>query len=184
MGYYDGIAGISTRASAFEVAKWTKTPAVLIVDGKGMSVSVTALIQGFLTYQTDNQIEGVIFNRVSPMLYPRLRKMVEEQLGIQVYGYVPELKGFKLESRHLGLKLPEEIKELKDQMHLLGKQMEKTVDLDGLLKLAAQAEDIPVAEKKDDLVRKGDQGKRGKTHCAKRESPHRGGKRRGILLYL
>ena len=47
MGYYDGIAGISTRASAFEVAKWTKTPAVLIVDGKGMSVSVTALIQGF-----------------------------------------------------------------------------------------------------------------------------------------
>ena len=42
MGYYDGIAGISTRASAFEVAKWTKTPAVLIVDGKGMSVSVTA----------------------------------------------------------------------------------------------------------------------------------------------
>ena len=123
MGYYDGIAGISTRASAFEVAKWTKTPAVLIVDGKGMSVSVTALIQGFLTYQTDNQIEGVIFNRVSPMLYPRLRKMVEEQLGIQVYGYVPELKGFKLESRHLGLKLPEEIKELKEQMHLLGKQI-------------------------------------------------------------
>ena len=128
-----------------------------------MSVSVTALIQGFLTYQTDNQIEGVIFNRVSPMLYPRLRKMVEEQLGIQVYGYVPELKGFKLESRHLGLKLPEEIKELKEQMHLLGKQMEKTVDLDGLLKLAAQAEDIPVAEKKEDLVRKGDQGKRGKS---------------------
>ena len=40
---------------------------------------------------------------------------------------------------------------------------EKTVDLDGLLKLAAQAEDIPVAEKKDDLVRKGDQGKRGKS---------------------
>lgn len=163
MGYYDGIAGISTRASAFEVAKWTKTPAVLIVDGKGMSVSVTALIQGFLAYQTDNQIEGVIFNRVSPMLYPRLRKMVEEQLGIQVYGYVPELKGFKLESRHLGLKLPEEIKELKEQMHLLGEQMEKTVDLDGLLKLAAQAEDIPVAEKKEDLVRKGDQGKRGKS---------------------
>ena len=103
MGYYDGIAGISTRASAFEVAKWTKTPAVLIVDGKGMSVSVTALIQGFLAYQTDNQIEGVIFNRVSPMLYPRLRKMVEEQLGIQVYGVVPALSGCKLEGRLLGL---------------------------------------------------------------------------------
>ena len=82
-----------------------------------------------------------------------------------------------------GSETPEELKELKDQMHLLGEQMEKTVDLDGLLKLAAQAEDIPVAEKKEDLVRKGDQGK-GKSNCAKRESPHRGGKRRGILLYL
>ena len=41
--------------------------------------------------------------------------------------------------------------------------MKKTVDLDGLLKLAAQAEDIPVAEKKEDLVRTGDQGKRGKS---------------------
>lgn len=96
--------------------------------------------------------------------------MVEEQLGIQVYGYVPELKGFKLESRHLGLKLPEEIKELKEQMHLLGEQMEKTVDLDGLLKLAAQAEDIPVVEKKDDLVRKGDQGKGEKALCKERKS--------------
>ena len=62
--------------------------------------------------------------------------------------------------------------------------MEKTVDLDGLLKLAAQAEDIPVAEKKEDLVRKGDQGKRGKSIVQREESPHRGGKRRGILLYL
>ena len=114
---------------------------------------------------------GSDFQPGIPMLYPRLRKMVEEQLGIQVYGYVPELKGFKLESRHLGLKLPEELKELKDQMHLLGEQMEKTVDLDGLLKLAAQAEDIPVAEKKEDLVKKRrSRGKGEKALCKERKS--------------
>lgn len=163
MGYYDGLAGISTRASAFEVAKWTKTPAVLIVDGKGMSVSAAALIQGFLTYQEDSQIKGVIFNRVSPMLYPRLRQMVEGQLGIQVYGYVPELRECKLESRHLGLKLPEEIKELKEQIRLLGEQVEKTVDLDGLLKLAEQAEHVRAEEKKAHFTGKEDQEKREKS---------------------
>lgn len=145
MGYYDGIAGISTRASAFEVAKWTGTPAVLIVDGKGMSVSAAALIQGFLTYQQDSQIRGIIFNRVSPMLYPRLKQMVEEKLGIRVYGYVPEQKELKLESRHLGLKRPEEIQGLKEQIRILGVQIEQTVDLDGLLALARQAEPLAYA---------------------------------------
>lgn len=142
MGYYDGIAGISTRASAFEVAKWTGTPAVLIVDGKGMSVSVAALIRGFLTYQEDSQIRGIIFNRVSAMLYPRLKQMVEAQFDVRVYGYVPEQKNLKLESRHLGLKCPEEIEGLKEQIRVLGEQIEQTVDLDGLLALARQAEPV------------------------------------------
>ncbi len=34
MGYYDGVAGTSTHASAYEVAQITDTPVVLVVDGK------------------------------------------------------------------------------------------------------------------------------------------------------
>ena len=48
MGYYDGIAGISLQASAYDVARVTKTPVVLVISTKGMSGSVSALIQGFL----------------------------------------------------------------------------------------------------------------------------------------
>ena len=39
MGYYDGIAGISKEASAWDVADTTDTPAILILDCKGVSVS-------------------------------------------------------------------------------------------------------------------------------------------------
>ena len=40
MGYYDGAGGITTKASAYELASDTRTPAVLIVNGKGMSLSI------------------------------------------------------------------------------------------------------------------------------------------------
>ena len=71
MGYYDGLAGISPKASAYDVAKITKTPAVLIVNAKGMSLSAAAYIKGFVEYKEDSQIRGVILNQVSSIMYPR-----------------------------------------------------------------------------------------------------------------
>ena len=44
MGYYDGIAGISKEASAWDVADTTDTPAILILDCKGVSVSAVAVV--------------------------------------------------------------------------------------------------------------------------------------------
>ena len=57
MGYYDGLAGISAKASAYDVAKITKTPAVLIVNAKGMSLSAAAFIKGFVEYQAARSAE-------------------------------------------------------------------------------------------------------------------------------
>ena len=45
MGYYDGLGGISTKGSAYDLAGMTKTPVLLIVDAKGMSVSALAFIK-------------------------------------------------------------------------------------------------------------------------------------------
>lgn len=51
MGYYDGLGGTTTKASAYELCKITGTPAVLIVDAKGVSTSVLAQIHGFLSWK-------------------------------------------------------------------------------------------------------------------------------------
>lgn len=146
MGYYDGLAGISAKASAYDVAKITKTPAVLIVNAKGMSLSAAAFIKGFVEYQEDSQIRGVILNQVSSMMYPRLKQIIEEELSIKVYGYVPVVKGCVLESRHLGLVMPEEIVDLQQKLMELAEILEKSVDIDGLLELAEHAEELPVQE--------------------------------------
>lgn len=146
MGYYDGLAGISAKASAYDVTKITKTPAVLIVNAKGMSLSAAAFIKGFVEYQEDSQIRGVILNQVSSMMYPRLKQIIEEELSIKVYGYVPVVKDCVLESRHLGLVMPEEIVDLQQKLMELAEILEKSVDIDGLLELAEHAEELPVQE--------------------------------------
>ncbi len=42
-----------------------------------MSVSLAAYVKGFLEYKKDSHICGVIFNQMSPMLYPRMKKLLE-----------------------------------------------------------------------------------------------------------
>ena len=144
MGYYDGLAGISTKASAYDVARTVDADVILLVNGKGMSLSVLAQIQGFLQYRPDSHIRGVILNRISPMMYDRMEKLIQDELHINVYGYVPELKNQLLESRHLGLIMPEEIKGLQKQMELLGKTLEETVKVDALLEDFQIKKKIPV----------------------------------------
>lgn len=47
------------------------------------------------------------------MLYPRMKELLEKELNIKVLGYVPKMDDCVIESRHLGLVLPDEIPELK-----------------------------------------------------------------------
>ena len=142
MGFYDGMGGGSTQASAYDLARVTGTPVVLIVDAKGMSLSVAALLKGFLEYRKDSRIRGVILNRVSPGFYPELREQIEAQLPVKVLGYVPEAAEYVIESRHLGLVLPDEIANLKEKLQGLARLLEQTLAMEELLALAGQAEDF------------------------------------------
>ena len=142
MGFYDGVAGTTTTASAYDLAKVTDTPVILIVNSRGMSVSLAAYVKGFLEYKKDSHIKGVIFNQMSPMLYPRMKKLLEEELGVAVLGYVPKVEDCVIESRHLGLVLPDEIPELKDRLHKLAGVLEETLDIDRILELAGEASDL------------------------------------------
>ena len=76
----------------------TKTPAVLIVNCKGMSVSIVPYIKGFLEYKENSQIKGVILNQMPAMLYPRVKQLIESELEIQVLGYVPKVEDCVIEA--------------------------------------------------------------------------------------
>lgn len=143
MGYYDGLGGVSAKASAYDLARVTETPVVLIVNCKGMSLSAAALLKGYLEYRQDSRIRGVILNQMPEMLYPQMRLLIEEELHVRCYGFVPVIKEWKLESRHLGLVLPGEVEDLQKHLQELAKLLEQTLDLDGLLELAETAKELP-----------------------------------------
>ncbi len=140
MGFYDGIND-SLKGSAFEIAETLDFPVLLLVDGKGAGLSVCASIQGMLSFSSHprRRIAGILLNRVSPPYYPRLKKMIEEHCGIPVYGYIPELPAFRLPERHLGLFLPGEMPRFRDWEEGLGRQVEDSIDLDGILLLGNSA---------------------------------------------
>lgn len=142
MGYYDGLAGISTAASAYDVARITETNVVLVMDCKGLSVSILPYLQGFVNYKKNSFIKGVILNRLSPMMYERMKTMIERETSLKVYGYLPVMKECEIESRHLGLHMPTEEARTKESLELLGEQARKTIDLEGLLKLAEESPDF------------------------------------------
>ena len=142
MGLFDGLGGIREEGSSYHLAKVTKTPILLVVDAKGMGRSVIPLIAGFLNYDKEHLIKGVILNRMSKSYYEILKPLIEEELGITVVGYFPEQKQFRIESRHLGLMLPQELIDVKKRLQEAAGELQKTISVEHILKIAGEASEL------------------------------------------
>ena len=148
MGFYDGLGIEEGLGSSYDLCVRTGTPAILIVDAKGMSTSVVAMIKGYLEYGKERVIKGVILNRVSKAVASELSVLIRKELGIPVIAALPVIKDGVLESRHLGLVLPSEIPELLTKVDRVSDELLKTIDMDALMQIAESAENIEVADKK------------------------------------
>lgn len=144
MGYYDGTSFGSLDGSAYEIAKILELPVILVFPCRGMGISALALLKGMLEFREDHNIRGIILNRVSKGLYPRMKQMIERELErmghgqIKVVGYIPEHEVFRLESRHLGLVTPMELAKIREQMEAAGALIRESVDLEEIQKIAKE----------------------------------------------
>lgn len=144
MGYYDGMTLDSERTSSYDVARTLGLPVLLVLPCRGVSLSLAAVVKGIVEFREDSNVCGILLNRVSDMLYPRLKKMLEEELrkmghDIPVVGYLPEDPCFRMESRHLGLVPPQEMDGLKVRMQEAGNLLAQTVDLELVKEIAGRA---------------------------------------------
>ena len=144
MGLYDGLGGVREEGSSYHLAKVTKTPIILVVDAKGMGRSVIPLIAGFLAYDTEHLIRGVILNRMSKSYYEIIKPLIEAELQIRVLGYLAERQQLQIQSRHLGLHLPGEIKEIQRQLEVAAEELQKSVSIETIIQSAASAETIEI----------------------------------------
>lgn len=144
MGLYDGLGCITEKASTYHLAQTLNCPIIFVVDAGGMALSLLAEIKGFLLMDKKNLIKGIILNNASKMLYEKICPLIEKEIKIKVLGYFPKQKDLKIESRYLGLKLPDEIKNIKEMTKKSAEILSKTVDLNAIYKIAENAPPLKI----------------------------------------
>jgi cobyrinic acid a,c-diamide synthase len=107
MGLFDGridadATGIAQGSTA-HVASILGAPVILVVDARGQSQSIAALLHGFSTFDRSVRLAGVILNRVGSPRHEDVLRQACAQAGIPVFGSIPRADEIAVPSRHLGL---------------------------------------------------------------------------------
>lgn len=103
MGFYDGE---DKGCSAYSVSKFLNVPTIIILDGSGSYITISAILKGLLSYKYDTTIKGVVLNNISSaMHYELIKKQInKDHPDIEVVGWIQkELNS--LNDTHLGLDL-------------------------------------------------------------------------------
>lgn len=142
MGLFDG--AVDGTGSTADLAAATGWPVLLVIDGKGQSASLAAVVRGFMTHRDDIRIAGLLLNRVGSA---RHRGMIEAALtklpdAPPVIGAVPEDPALAVPSRHLGLVQAQEQADLDARIDAAAALIDAHIDRDALLALFADGRPV------------------------------------------
>ena len=135
MGFYDGLGGVSDRASAWHLADTLGLPVLLVVEPKGQSLTLAAELNGLVNFRTPSHIAGILLNNCTARMHALLAPMLEEETGLPVLGFLPKLPEAVIGSRHLGLYTAAEVENLQQKLALLADAAEEYIDWPRLLAL-------------------------------------------------
>ncbi len=135
MGLFDGFSGNSEAGSTAQMAKWLGLPVLLVLDARSMARSIAALAQGFVDFDPDLNVLGLIVNRVgSDKHRDMLAQSLQDNLSTRIYGYLPREEKLKIPSRHLGLITDEDWPSDQKRIEVMVDWIEKNVCLDEIIK--------------------------------------------------
>jgi len=101
-GLFDGV-DIFGSCSTARLASLLKVPIILVLDCTKVTRSMAAIVKGFLEFEKDISIKGVILNQIARNRHENvIRNAIEYYTDIKVLGSLPKLKNLPHE-RHLGL---------------------------------------------------------------------------------
>ena len=135
MGFYDGLGGVSDRASAWHLADTLGLPVLLVVEPKGQSLTLAAELNGLVNFRTPSHIAGILLNNCTARMHVLLAPMLEKETGLPVLGFLPKLPEAVIGSRHLGLYTAAEVENLQQKLALLADAAEEHIDWPRLLAL-------------------------------------------------
>lgn len=150
MGLYDGLRPDSIEASSAHISQLLGAPVILLVNARGMSLSLAALINGFCAFARQKssrplQVAGVLLNNIkSKMSFQYAKNIIERECGLPVFGWLPSRPEFALSERHLGLYCSGEVSDLQQKMDLLAEEITANCDLPALLAATERAAQPPL----------------------------------------
>lgn len=140
MGLYDGAAGEGELASTAQVAKLLRAPVLLVVDASAQSRSVAALVHGFVSWDPQVRVGGVILNKVASDRHEALLREALESTGVPVLGALRRAAQVDTPSRHLGLvPVAERRAAAVEAVAAMGAQVAAGCDLEAVVALARSA---------------------------------------------
>src|SRR5262249_32845188 len=130
-------------ASTAHVAKLLDAPVVLVIDASAMARSAAAVIHGFMSFDLDVRVEGVILNRVGSDGHEALLREAVSELGVPVLGVLRRDRGMAVPERHLGLvPAAERRREARAALDVLTEVVARSCDLEAIVRLAGSAPPI------------------------------------------
>ena len=125
MGFYDGD---NKGCSAYSISKLLNVPTILILDGGGSYITISAVLKGLLEYKPDNTIKGIVLNNLSSkMHYELIKNQIEQDHpNIVLLGWIQK-KLPALSNTHLGL----DLKDL-SKIEQISKEVLEHIDLEKL----------------------------------------------------
>lgn len=146
-GLYDGVDPEGSDCNA-ALAKQLSSPVILVVDAQGITRGVAPLINGYLAFDTDVNIVGVILNKVAGKRHEvKLRQAIASYCNVPVLGAIHRHDDLMIDERHLGLVPSNEHDTAERQVQIIHEHIERHVDIDDLIRLLGiEKQNTPAAQ--------------------------------------
>jgi cobyrinic acid a,c-diamide synthase len=138
-GLFDGldVEGADSNAA---LAAMLSAPVVLVIDTVGMTRGIAPLVRGYLEFDPDVDIRGVILNKVGGARHEaKLRAALERYTDAEVLGAIGRDAALEIPERHLGLIPANEAGSADAMIARLADAVSAGVDLDRIIGLAGAA---------------------------------------------
>ncbi|MGN1383288.1 MAG: cobyrinate a,c-diamide synthase [Eubacterium sp.] len=130
MGMYDGLSGKTDTGSCWHLAGAVNVPVLLVLSPHGSSLTLAAEVKGLQNFRQDSHIAGIFLNRCKASYAALMKTILEQETGLPVIGFLPEIPDVRVKSRHLGLYQADEIEDLQKNIGIAADEMERHLDWD------------------------------------------------------
>ncbi len=104
MGLFDGLSGRNNFASTAHVSRILDIPIVLIVDARKAARSLAAIALGFIKFDRQIKISGIIINHIASERHLKyITEAFQTKIKVPIIGKIFSNRENKLQERHLGL---------------------------------------------------------------------------------